>query len=123
MDKAISTVTIALPTLNEPQYSRLEQWLQSVLWELKLPKSKEPEGTKKDDKFNVHRLKGRIGLGDNSIKMIQGVREVYEIIDVAEEKQESSATEGKIVIIGKHVSGLPWQESLEHFLEERPEAP
>ena len=70
--------------------------------------------------FSVHRTKGQIFLNDGRILMIQGVRDVFEITDNA---VSSSATQsenvlngeeraGKVVLIGKGIAGLPWDESL-----------
>lgn len=51
--------------------------------------------------------------------MIQGVREVFEMIDqTASEREESnSATKGKIVLIGMGLAGLTFEESLAGVLK------
>lgn len=65
--------------------------------------------------FSIHRLKGRVLLDSGQVKMIQGVREVFEMSDLKvqpKEKLNAAETLGKIVLIGKSIAGLPWQESL-----------
>lgn len=53
----------------------------------------------------MHRLKGLVTLDDGSIKVIQGVRDVFEIIDspksASEDDPSTSARDGKLVIIGR----------------------
>jgi hypothetical protein len=90
-------------------------------------KSQEPLSVNSDSpQFEIHRLKARIHVTDGSIKMIQGVREVFEITDsiealarhntqVSAEKPTQSASgsaPGKMVLIGRDLPGKPWQESL-----------
>lgn len=66
----------------------------------------------------IHRLKARLPLSNGDVKIIQGVREVFEISD-APKVDESASTnlspslsEGKIVLIGRHLDGLQVEESL-----------
>ena len=86
-----------------------------MLWESDLPSSKEARGREDQNRFNIHRLKGRVLLGSGQVKMIQGVREVFEMTDFelqSRDKQDGAGTMGKIVLIGRSITGLPWQESL-----------
>lgn len=69
--------------------------------------------------FTIHRTKGQIFLSDGRVLMIQGVRDVFEIIDqtTPEKAQRDLASglaqkRGKIVLIGKGIWALPFQESL-----------
>lgn len=62
-------------------------------------------------------------MRDGRVLMIQGVRDVFEIIDLTSSKSvagnevdPSSAAHGKIVLIGKGLVGVPFQESLEQTL-------
>lgn len=113
----MGTVTVALPTLTNVQMQRLETWLQQVLWEAILP-SNSVQNT-----FAVHRLKGRVILGDGSIYMIQGVREVFEISKQSNKpkvgRTQDEVAPGKLVIIGMSVSELAWQQSLEQAIREK----
>lgn len=110
LDPTISTITLSLPVLPIEAMDLLDAWLRSVLWDSKLLNvsgSGQP--------FDIHRLKGRIVLSDGSTRLIQGVREVFEILD---EKDTTSGTtsskrSGKIVLIGR---GL-YAESLQNDLE------
>lgn len=52
-----------------------------------------------------------------AIKMIQGVRDVFEIVDIDSDAPEKNMTRkkapsGKIVLIGRGLADLPLQESL-----------
>ncbi len=67
--------------------------------------------------FEIHRLKGRLVLLDGREKMVQGVREIFEIFDnpvVA--LSASSAGEGqvagKMVLIGRHLDSYDFERSL-----------
>ena len=51
--------------------------MRSVLWENELPGHSVTNGTP----FEIHRLKGRLMLDNGDEKMVQGVREVFEIFD------------------------------------------
>lgn len=50
--------------------------------------------------------------------MIQGVRDVFELVDIdnASEGQETETKLGKIVLIGRGLSNLPVEESLRYAL-------
>ncbi|KAF2138058.1 uncharacterized protein K452DRAFT_321422 [Aplosporella prunicola CBS 121167] len=105
LDPTISTITIPLPPLPEQGLTALDTWLQSVLWEERLP---EDITSSTPTKFEVHRTKGRIPLTDGTLKMIQGVREVFEILDSKDstansdaERQAALAQGGKVVLIGR----------------------
>lgn len=66
--------------------------------------------------FQVHRIKGRIVRTDGSVMMLQGVREVFELVDGGIEdggKEVVESRMGKIVVIGRGLNGRAWQESLD----------
>ncbi|KAI4123063.1 MAG: hypothetical protein LQ338_005459 [Usnochroma carphineum] len=117
LDPNISTLTLRVPVLNPKQLDKLESWLRSVLWESVLPPS---EGVGVEaGAFTVHRTKGQIPVSDGRVLMIQGVRDVFEIIDKSvpgdvhhDMADGNSNVQGKIVLIGKLLRGLPFQESL-----------
>jgi G3E family GTPase len=85
-DHRISTVSINLDRTTEEQEHQLESWLQKLLWE--------PQGG-----IEIHRVKGKLIRPDNTVKIIQGVRETYEIIEIDDKAQEND--QGKLVLIGK----------------------
>ena len=72
------------------------------------------------DSFSIHRVKGRLILDSGDVKMVQGVREVFELTDMDRSQAENTAktsdvpepVQGKLVLIGRNISGLPWEESL-----------
>jgi G3E family GTPase len=116
LDPSISTITLPLPPLSPAQLIKLDEWLRSALWESSLPAGSTSESTR----FEIHRTKGRIVLEDGSLKLLQGVREVFELID---EKEGSSAkngdavpeankTGGKIVLIGRGLDENAFSKSL-----------
>ncbi|WWC70858.1 uncharacterized protein I206_104810 [Kwoniella pini CBS 10737] len=101
----ISTITIHLPCLNQKQYFLLNEFLENLLWESKLPKPK----TNNKISFEILRSKGYIILKDERKFVLQGVADLFELkelplnsdnkkIDVGEKE-----IEGKIVFIGKGV--------------------
>ncbi|KAL8802832.1 MAG: hypothetical protein Q9200_006448 [Gallowayella weberi] len=113
LDPNISTLTLHLPILHPDQPDRLESWLQSLLWDSVLPHA--PGANNEPAAFTIHRVKGRIPVTDGRTLMIQGVRDVFEIIDrsvVEDGSGGQSGAEGKIVLIGKGLVGLPFAESL-----------
>ncbi|KAL9009968.1 MAG: hypothetical protein Q9173_005051 [Seirophora scorigena] len=117
LDPNISTLTLQVPLLSPEQLQKLESWLRSVLWESVLPSAGASEPVAQA--FTVHRTKGRILVEDGRVLMIQGVREVFEMIDqtASESEESNSATKGKIVLIGTGLAGLPFEENLARVLE------
>ncbi|KAI4089586.1 MAG: hypothetical protein LQ344_005301 [Seirophora lacunosa] len=115
--KGHSHLDPVMPLLSREQLQKLESWLRSVLWESVLPSAGASEPVAQA--FTVHRTKGRILVEDGRVLMIQGVREVFEMIDqTASEREESnSATKGKIVLIGMGLAGLTFEESLAGVLK------
>lgn len=110
LDKTISTLSIELPTLKHEQVTAVDAWLRSVLWDNVLPGH--DAGAKETAlPFEMHRLKGRLVLEDGSEKMVQGVRELFEIFD-NEASSSSSLAKGKMVLIGRHLTEFDFQASL-----------
>ena len=120
LDPAIGTVTLAFPPLDDHQLDKLDEWLRSVLWDNKLPEIDTLP------KWEVHRIKGRIPLVSGKMKLLQGVREIFELIDAANAGSDtaSAAESGKIVIIGRNISSdktsAAFQKSLESCLASGP---
>lgn len=116
LDPAIGTVTLDIPPLSNAQVDELDKWLQSALWEGKLPQSEAKIS------WDIHRIKGRIPLVDGRLKVLQGVREIFEMLDASDtaSKFDFSQTGGKIVLIGRNVSNqdntASIQESLDRYL-------
>ncbi|KAK1782526.1 COBW domain-containing protein-containing protein 1 [Copromyces sp. CBS 386.78] len=108
LDKTISTLSIPLPTLASGQVEKLDAWLRSVLWESVLPGHEHAAGT---PDFEIHRLKGRLVLEDGSEKMVQGVREIFEIFDSPDKSEGQIA--GKLVLIGRHLVDFDFPTSLQ----------
>ncbi|KAL9104398.1 MAG: hypothetical protein Q9163_000656 [Psora crenata] len=112
LDPTISTISLPFPCLVPRQLDKFETWLRSILWDmiLPLPKSWAPVGDyslrydcpREEEyeklKFLVHRTKGRVSVADGTVKIVQGVREVFEIVD---SKAERDDAKGKLVLIGK----------------------
>lgn len=109
LDPTISTITLTLPVLAPGCIDFLDAWLRSTLWDSRLLKL-----TNQDEPFDIHRLKGLVPFSNGSIKLIQGVREVFEIL---EEKDTAGsaivrAARGKIVLIGRGLSEKRFQQDL-----------
>lgn len=95
LDPTISTITIPLPRIHESQLPQIEAWLQDVLW---------PTGETKP--YDIHRTKGLIRVRDGKDRVIQGVREIFEILDVPVQN-ETGGDESKIVFIGRALEHVP----------------
>jgi G3E family GTPase len=118
LDAAIGTVTVRFPVLDESGMEKLDRWLRSVLWDSKLP------GHEGVVVWEIHRSKGRIRLQSGEVKMLQGVREIFELIDgvhAAGEDEEGQELGGRIVSIGRNIGGdtpAAFQRSLDAALNE-----
>lgn len=68
-----------------------------------LPKKSKPT-------LEIHRLKGRLVLDSGKTKILQGVREIFEIVDAPHPSQQEddagagSTKKNKIVFIGRHLN-------------------
>lgn len=94
----------------------MEHWIQQLLWENKVPLK---DGKGKE--VQIHRLKGRLQDKSGKKLLVQGVREVYEIVDSPKQKEgadQEDASSGKLVLIGKGLEGVDLQGSLNWFLHE-----
>ncbi|KAK4165896.1 CobW/HypB/UreG, nucleotide-binding domain-containing protein [Cladorrhinum sp. PSN259] len=76
-DRTISTMSIPLPQLTTKKLDAVDAWLRSLLWENVLPGQEDSKGPA----FEIHRLKGRLFIDDGSEKMVQGVREIFDIFN------------------------------------------
>ena len=112
-------MTFEFRKLADADLAKLDAWLQKVLWECQFPEADSQTIKTSKVQFEVHRLKGLIVLTSGATKMIQGVREIFEITDAKKRQDVSQAASdcSKLVLIGKGVSSLPWKESLASFLD------
>lgn len=94
-----------MPALAHAQLAKVDEWLRSVLWYHQLPGE--------EHLVEVHRSKGRLVFEDESVKMIQGVREVFEVLD---SQDQAGDTNGKIILIGRHLQGVDFEGSLLRLL-------
>lgn len=94
--------------LSTEQVGKVDAWLRSVLWENVLPNDSDEH----KDPFEIHRLKGRLAVQNSGTKIIQGVRELFEIFDAPSGGVESESESGKVVLIGRHVPDFNFQKSL-----------
>jgi G3E family GTPase len=91
----------------------LDAWLRSVLWENVLPGHKPTDGPA----YDIHRLKGRFFSDVGRERIIQGVREIFDIFDSPSQQQDSDGPEaGKMVLIGRHLDSFDFRKSLEDAL-------
>ena len=79
-----------------------------MLWENEVPNDSASHGAP----FEIHRMKGRLVLKDGNIKMIQGVRELFEIFDSPYGEKAQSDAPGKIILIGRRVEDFDFRSSL-----------
>ena len=75
-----------------------------MLWDSKLPEADKEGG------FEIHRSKGRLVFANGDIKMLQGVREIFEINDGPRD-DEAPPSEGKIILIGRNVGEVGFESS------------
>ncbi|KAK3074236.1 hypothetical protein LTR53_003459 [Teratosphaeriaceae sp. CCFEE 6253] len=95
LDPAIGSVLLTTPALDEGGLKRLDAWLRCVLWSSELP------GSDTVADWDIHRVKGRLPMKNGGSKMLQGVREIFELVDG--DATQQAAEEGKIVIIGRNI--------------------
>lgn len=92
------------------QQSAVDAWLRAVLWENTLPGHKPTGGPA----FDIHRLKGRFFVQDGSEKIIQGVREIFDIFDTpSPQPGVGGPRTGKLVLIGRHLDDFDFQRSFD----------
>ncbi|KAF7546513.1 hypothetical protein G7Z17_g8394 [Cylindrodendrum hubeiense] len=107
LDPTISTVTIPVGRLRPGQLDDVDRWLRAVLWDAKLPAAEEA------NTFEIHRCKGRLVFDNGDVKILQGVREIFEINDAPVDVDQETPVEGKIVLIGKNVAGVDFERSFQ----------
>lgn len=94
LDPTLSTLNISLPVLDAEGLVRLEHCLEDLLW----PSDKEKP-------YEIHRTKGLLRLHDGSTRMIQGVREIFEI--TASQSNPENELTSRVVLIGRNLEAVP----------------
>ncbi|KAL8769118.1 MAG: hypothetical protein Q9194_005527 [Teloschistes cf. exilis] len=110
LDPTISTLTLHLPTLHPNQVDALLSWLRSVLWDSKFPPTSTSANTTTSKDLAIHRTKGQIPVSDGRTLMIQGVRDIFDIVEQTSALSKEASVNraelgGKIVLIGKGLRG------------------
>ena len=123
--QSISTLALRVPPLSPSQLAALESWLRLLLWENTLLPPFPSALADPSPPFSIHRTKGLIRCRDGAVKMLQGVREVFDITDLEREGEEAEGAggggggkEGKIVLIGKGLERESIEASLGRALRE-----
>ncbi|KIX02195.1 uncharacterized protein Z518_08134 [Rhinocladiella mackenziei CBS 650.93] len=99
LDPTISTLTLPLPIFDPQKLPLLEGWLETLLWDA------EDRQAGQARRYEIYRTKGLVPLTDGTVRVVQGVREIFEIIEVPKDTEER-AKEGKIVFIGRNLDLL-----------------
>ncbi|KAF7887207.1 uncharacterized protein EAF02_003854 [Botrytis sinoallii] len=130
LDPTITTLTLTTPPLSPTSLPHLDAWLRSLLWDSRIP-SPSPSSPSPCPSPEIHRLKARLPLTNHTTKIIQAVREVFEILDDVSpsppqstpspspqsttaiappppqnEMQSDRNSEGKIVLIGRNITDM-----------------
>lgn len=124
LDTSISTVTLAVPVLRGHQLFSLDAWLRALLWGdlfLAHPEADAEQAAKGSaDRTDIHRIKGRLPLEGGKLKLLQGVREIFELFDapeVADDNNGQAGKQGKIVVIGRNIGGEEGRAKLQKSLD------
>lgn len=125
MIQTISTIAFGVPILNAHQLSLLDAWLRSLLWDSRLLNQVSGNDKNSADSENlaIHRMKARVLMSDGTVKIVQGVREVFEIVAAPTQPnsilESASKSQGKIVLIGRNLSNYDFEASLLNTIESR----
>ena len=98
----------------------LEVWLRCLLWEATLPTPFiRTDLDSRGSTFEIHRTKGLLRVANASSRVIQGVREVFEIKETEHTSvlDDSSPFAGKIIFIGRGLAKDTFQRSLDYSLK------
>ncbi|GIZ43899.1 hypothetical protein CKM354_000711100 [Cercospora kikuchii] len=119
LDPAIGTLTLDLPVLDDQGLKSLDSWLQSVLWESRLPETKDADEEVSRNRWEIHRSKGRIQLSNGTVKLLQGVREIFDLIDGPVDTASTADQSGRLVFIGRNIGGDQLQAAFQSSLSAR----
>ncbi|KAL1641726.1 hypothetical protein SLS61_010000 [Didymella pomorum] len=109
LDPSITTSTISFPILTPQQEEKFDLYLRTILWDETLPYDTPHE------RFEVHRLKGRIPVSDGRVLLLQGVRNLYDVNEAKEPARKDD--EAKLVLIGRGVDQEGFKRSLIEMLD------
>lgn len=111
---------MTVPVLEVAELTNLDAWLRSVLWDSKLPGSIAEDAHIASSTPEVHRLKAMLPLSNGDVKIVQGVREIFEILDAptsnVQDTRRTIPTHGKIVLIGRNLDLLKLEKSFKYSL-------
>ncbi|PHH80332.1 hypothetical protein CDD80_1971 [Ophiocordyceps camponoti-rufipedis] len=108
--QAISTICVPVPRLQPHQLVLVDAWLRELLWENRVP------GSHEQGDFEVHRSKGRIVLENGEARMLQGVREVFELSEPPD-GGEAQPADGKMIFIGRRLAEAGLADSFRRALQ------
>lgn len=111
--RGISSLQFFILPLTPDQLTRLEQWIQGLLWRHDDPTVGDHEDHNSD--LKVLRCKGLFVLETGEEFMLQGVQNMYEITPVETRDVVGIPDSGKLVLIGKGLDDT-LRESLEAAL-------
>lgn len=74
--------------------------------------------------IEIHRLKARLVFENGDVKLVQGVREVFEIFDGGKSQSSDNADAasqplGKIVLIGRRLAEVDFERSFSEAIQSR----
>ena len=74
--------------------------------------------------IEIHRLKARLVFENGDVKLVQGVREVFEIFDGGKSQNSDNADAvsqplGKIVLIGRRLAEVDFERSFSEAIQSR----
>ena len=107
--RGISSLQVSCSSLRQASFDRLDEWIRSVLWENRLP------GPAENQNLHVLRCKGLVTMESGEQYVLQGVRNMYEMVKVGEQVDMGIPEPGKIVLIGKGLDDTV-RRSLENIL-------
>jgi G3E family GTPase len=123
--RGISSLLVPVPLMDASRVAALDAWVRALLWEGCVPNSQvrsssethaDAAGMPKESAVEVLRCKGTFQTVDGKRYVLQGVREIYDLVIVdGGEPQGQKALEGKMVLIGKGL-GDDVRKSLESVL-------
>ncbi|KAI2629453.1 cobW-domain-containing protein [Xylaria nigripes] len=107
LDPTISTVSFSIPLLATSQLPKVDSWLRSILWRRVLAGASSEQAH-----IEIHRLKARLVFDNDDVKIVQGVREIFDIIDGKKSASDANTIQtGKIVLIGRGIHNVNFEQS------------
>jgi G3E family GTPase len=97
--RGVSSMLVPCPILTSSQLERLDEWIRAVLWDNRLPSVSQTSTAQ----LQILRCKGMFMTNDGEQYILQGVRDMYEMTKI--EAPQTAAGEGKLVFIGRGLTG------------------